>query len=119
MEDVEVVSSSNSEEVDLKKDAAVDDGITKEAPAEAMQWDGNHDDFPMRTLEVPTRANDNTRFLLNPVVSVFAICFLWGLSIWCMFAPDTAADVLIEWRGSVTSKFSWFYVGTNPAFMVR
>eukprot|EP00529_Nitzschia_sp_RCC80_P018270 CAMPEP_0113497580 /NCGR_PEP_ID=MMETSP0014_2-20120614/30706_1 /TAXON_ID=2857 /ORGANISM="Nitzschia sp." /LENGTH=830 /DNA_ID=CAMNT_0000391529 /DNA_START=106 /DNA_END=2598 /DNA_ORIENTATION=- /assembly_acc=CAM_ASM_000159 len=112
-------SSDDAEDVDnLKKEAAADAGNDEDA---AMEWDGKHEDFPMRTFEIKGRSDDpnnKTKFTLNPVVSVFAIAFLWGISIWCMTSPETAASTLIEWRARVTELFTWFYVGTNPAFMV-
>merc|ERR1712232_161733 len=34
-----------------------------------------------------------------------------------MVEPDKASDTLIDWRSGVAELFTWFYVGTNPAFM--
>jgi hypothetical protein len=72
--------------------------------------------FPMREVVIPIGKSE-IRF--NPFASIFAIIFLWGISIWCMVSPEAAADTLGEWRGILTELFTWFYIGTNPAFMVR
>ncbi len=71
--------------------------------------------FPMRYVVIPI-GNSEIRF--NPFASIFAIIFLWGISIWCMVSPEAASDTLNEWRGILTELFTWFYIGTNPAFMV-
>ena len=75
-------SSDDAEDVDtMKKDVVAADNAGNDEDA-AMEWDGNHDDFPMRTIEVKGRSDDpnnKTKFTLNPVVSVFAIAFLWGI----------------------------------------
>jgi hypothetical protein len=72
--------------------------------------------FPMREV-VFSLGDSEIRF--NPFASLFAIVFLWGISIWCMLSPEVAADTLVEWRGIITNMFTWFYVVTNPAFLVR
>jgi len=84
--------------------------------AAAMEWEGNHEDFPMRTFQL-VNAEGEIYFYLNPVVSAFGILCLWGLSIWCMSDPESAKDALIQGRKNLSAMFTWFYVGTNPAFM--
>lgn len=83
----------------------------------AMAWEGDHNDFPMRTFQL-TDADGKPWFLLNPVVAFIGMAILWGLSIWCMIDPVNAAAVLIEGRTRLSAMFTFFYVGTNPAFMV-
>jgi hypothetical protein len=35
-----------------------------------------------------------------------------------MMEPIASRDKLLEFRATVADMFTWFYVGTNPAFMV-
>jgi len=42
-----------------------------------------------------------------------------GLSIMCMIAPSWSSEMLTGARALVTSMFTWFYVCTNPIYMVR
>ena len=72
--------------------------------------------FHMREIIIDLPGGAQMRF--NPVVSFFAIAVLWGVAIWCMVAPDQASATIIEWKAQVTELFTWFYVGSNPAFMV-
>jgi hypothetical protein len=115
-----VESSSINDESSSSGDAG-DNDLKKEVPKTnedaAMEWEGNHDDFPMRTFQLTNEAGE-IKFLLNPVVSAIGILILWGLSIWCMSDPTGSREMLIEGRGNLSSMFTWFYVGTNPAFMV-
>ncbi|CAJ1939141.1 unnamed protein product [Cylindrotheca closterium] len=73
-----------------------------------------HEKYGMREIVIPV-GDKEIRF--NPVTSVFAIAFLWGLAVWCMTDPEFSRDKLVEFRGNVAELFTWFYVGTNPAFM--
>ncbi|KAG7354598.1 BCCT family transporter-domain containing protein [Nitzschia inconspicua] len=100
----DVDNDSSSEEPDFKKEAA------------AMEWEGDHNDFPMRTFQI-NNEDGYPIFLLNPVVSFIGIAVLWGLSIWCMVAPEKSYEILIEGRTRLSAMFTFFYVGTNPAFM--
>ncbi|KAG7351478.1 choline/carnitine/betaine transporter [Nitzschia inconspicua] len=100
-----VDNDSSSEEPDFKKEEAA-----------AMEWEGDHNDFPMRTFQI-NNENGYPIFLLNPVVSFIGMAILWGLSIWCMVAPDKSYEILIEGRTRLSAMFTFFYVGTNPAFM--
>jgi hypothetical protein len=71
----------------------------------------------MRTFKI-TNEEGRPVFLLNPVVSFIGMAILWGLSIWCMVDPENSSAILIDGRYRLTKMFTWFYVGTNPAFMV-
>ena len=77
----------------------------------------HHELYNMREVVIHLPGGSQMRF--NPCASLFAIAVLWGLAIWCMVDPKGASTNLINWRASVTELFTWFYVGTNPAFMVR
>jgi hypothetical protein len=112
MDDMDNDDDSSSEEQDLKKEEAAKLGETS-----AMAWDGEHDEFPMRTFKL-TNAEGYPVFLLNPVTSFIGMAVLWGLSIWCMVDPLNASTILIEGRTRLSAMFTFFYVGTNPAFMV-
>ena len=105
-------SSDDAEDVDtLKKDVAADAGNDEDA---AMEWDGNHDDFPMRTIEVKGRSDDpnnKTKFTLNPVVSVFAIAFLWGIRYVCL--PTSPLH-----RSSLNVRVSFCRVSLDQFFCV-
>lgn len=84
---------------------------------EVLKEDGavlHHERYGMREIVIPLGEKE-IRF--NPLTSLFAIVFLWGLSAWCMSEPDFSRDKLVEFRGDIASMFTWFYVGTNPAFM--
>lgn len=77
----------------------------------------HHEQFHMREVIYNLSGGSQIRF--NPVSTAFAILVLWGVSIWCMVQPEDANSTLIEWRGRLTELFTWFYIGTNPIFMVR
>ena len=92
-------SSDDAEDVDtLKKDVAADAAAGTNGGGEdaAMEWDGKHEDFPMRTIEIKGRSDDpnnKTKFTINPVVSVFAIAFLWGIRyVVVVAAPRSSPD---------------------------
>jgi choline-glycine betaine transporter len=74
-------------------------------------------------------------FVLNPVVSFVGFCALWGLAIYCMVCGDppsdwtdddeypsctvdnTALDRLVKWRNWVSNVFTWFYIGSQDAWI--
>eukprot|EP00980_Cylindrotheca_fusiformis_P001227 scaffold331_cov117-Cylindrotheca_fusiformis.AAC.5 len=93
----------------------VDENKPEKAKAE-HQPDVSHERFGMREIVIPIGGSE-LRF--NPLTSIFAIILLWGLSIWCMVDPAGSRTSLLEYRRQVSDLFTWFYVGTNPAFMVR
>ena len=105
-------NDSSSEEADLKKETPA-----KVTESGNMEWEGDHDEFPMRTFKIDN-AEGKAVFLLNPVVSFIGMAILWGVSIWCMADPSGASSILIDGRYRLTQMFTWFYIGTNPAFMV-
>ena len=96
----------------------VDDSLKKPTDLQVAKGDDVLPDFtfPLREICIAIPGG-NLRF--NPVASLFASIVLWGLTIWCMVHPETAKDALVTARGRVTELFTWFYVGTNPMFMVR
>ena len=108
-------NDSSSEENDLIKKEKADGAVITESGN--MEWEGDHDEFPMRTFKIDN-ADGKAVFLLNPVVSFIGMAVLWGISIWCMADPSNASAILIDGRYRLTKMFTWFYVGTNPAFMV-
>ena len=113
-------NDSSSEEDGVKKHEFVHEkGVASKVITESgnMEWEGDHDEFPMRTYKI-TNQEGHAVFLLNPVVSFIGMAVLWGLSIWCMADPTNASAILIDGRYRLTKMFTWFYVGTNPAFMV-
>ena len=106
-----VETSAEQESFDSSRD---DDAVKKPlGPGMAQQ----HEHFPMREVIIGLPGGAQLRF--NPFVSLLAIAVLWGVAIWCMVAPDTASATVIAWKAQVTELFTWFYVGSNPAFMVR
>eukprot|EP00980_Cylindrotheca_fusiformis_P001230 scaffold331_cov117-Cylindrotheca_fusiformis.AAC.8 len=74
----------------------------------------SYERFGMREVVIPLGGSE-LRF--NPLTSIFAIILLWGLSIWCMVEPVDSRVTLLEYRRQISDLFTWFYVGTNPAFM--
>eukprot|EP00934_Nitzschia_sp_Nitz4_P009058 Nitzschia sp. Nitz4//scaffold199_size41809//4067//6877//NITZ4_007444-RA/size41809-processed-gene-0.55-mRNA-1//-1//CDS//3329540543//9048//frame0 len=76
----------------------------------------HHEQFNMREVVIHLPGGAQMRF--NPLASAFATLLLWGLAIWCMVEPENASTTLIAWRGRIAELFTWFYIGTNPAFMV-
>jgi hypothetical protein len=100
-----------------------DDEILKEKLAsgkEAMTFEEvvhYHEQFNMREVVIQLPGGGQMRF--NPFASLFAIVILWGLTIWCMVDPENSSESIIAWKARVTELFTWFYVGTNPIFMVR
>ena len=98
--------------------AGMDDDLKKDLQVSPGDGDGHLPDFtfPLREVCIPIPGG-NLRF--NPIASIFATIVLWGLTIWCMVHPETANDALVTARARVTELFTWFYVGTNPMFMVR
>ncbi len=90
------------------------DELTKKSLEQTVR---HHEQFNMREIIIYLPGGSQMRF--NPFTSMFAIVVLWGLAIWCMVAPEGASTTIIEWKARVTELFTWFYVGTNPVFMVR
>ena len=41
----------------------------------AMEWEGNLDDFPMKSFSIPMK--NGTKILTNPVVLILSTVFLW------------------------------------------
>jgi hypothetical protein len=72
--------------------------------------------FPMREIVIDMPYGKVIRF--NPVASLFSIVCLWGLAIWCMTNPVQARETLESSRTKISELFTWFYIGTNPFFMV-
>jgi hypothetical protein len=77
----------------------------------AMEWEGNLEDFPMKSFSIPMK--NGTKILTNPVVWILSTVCLWGLSIVCMVYPQDASQLLTAGRASITSMFTWMYVGAN------
>ncbi|KAL3905348.1 MAG: hypothetical protein SGILL_009714, partial [Bacillariaceae sp.] len=74
MSETKKIDNDSSSEEDLKKDG---DAIPSDLKASgAMDWEGNHDDFPMRTFAIKN-AEGKPVFLLNPVVSFIGMAILW------------------------------------------
>jgi len=53
----------------------------------------------------------------NPGVSVTAFAIIWGLAIWCMSENDEAAAELGLWKDWVCYYFTWFYIGSQDAWI--
>ncbi|KAL3934455.1 MAG: hypothetical protein SGBAC_009834 [Bacillariaceae sp.] len=96
------VTKEKALDLDQDQDEGEEDAILK------------HESYGMREIVIPFGAKA-IRF--NPLTSLFAIAFLWGLAGWCMSEPEDSRDKLLEFRADVASLFTWFYVGTNPCFM--
>ena len=114
VDDAEKVAASEGEEVDSSNENDNDETLKKGAYDEAVNL---HEQFHMREVVINLPGGSQIRF--NPFSSLFAIVILWGLAIWCMVDPENASSTIIGWKARVTELFTWFYVGTNPAFMVR
>lgn len=106
--------SDNMEQEESDDSTSNDDDLLKKTLEQTVR---HHEQFNMREVIIRLPGGSEMRF--NPFSSTFAIVVLWGLAIWCMVAPEDASATIIEWKARVTALFTWFYVGTNPAFMVR
>ena len=114
---VDPVESEESEDIDdtVKKD----DSVVPAKKVGGIEGDRNEDlpdfEFPLKEVCFPLFGG-TVRF--NPVTSAFAGIVLWGLTIWCMVDPEGSKAALAQARLRVTELFTWFYIGTNPFFMV-
>jgi len=54
---------------------------------------------------------------VNPGVSVTAFAIIWGLAIWCMVEGEEAAAELGLWKDWVCYYFTWFYIGSQDAWI--
>ena len=104
-------------EVPQTKDYSYDDLKPEQPKDSLMESDHHHEKFNMREVVLSIPGVAEIRF--NPFVSLIATVLLWGLAVWCIVDPDSASSTLIDWRSGVADLFTWFYIGTNPAFMVR
>eukprot|EP00934_Nitzschia_sp_Nitz4_P002048 Nitzschia sp. Nitz4//scaffold80_size88189//71589//78338//NITZ4_005093-RA/size88189-processed-gene-0.64-mRNA-1//1//CDS//3329558648//2048//frame0 len=64
----------------------------------------HHEQFNIREVVIYLPGGSQIRF--NPFASF-----------WCMIDPENANTTLVVWKGRISELFTWFYIGTNPAFM--
>ena len=50
---------------------------------------------------------------LNPVVTLFSALIIWSFVIWCIIQAQAANEELEKWRGWITLKCTWLYIGTQ------
>jgi Cys-rich protein (TIGR01571 family) len=78
--------------------------------------------FPIRECVVPLPSifscfnNDDghNELRFNPLTSILSLAVLWGLSIYCMVAPDSAKSALSDSFTNVTEHFTWLFIIANP-----
>ena len=114
------VAKAEGVEISDEGSNSEDDYLFKKVHKNAMTYEQSvhhHEQFHMREVVYDLPGGGQMRF--NPFASLFAIVILWGIAIWCIVDPPGASASLGNAMSEVSSLFSWFYVGTNPAFMVR
>lgn len=52
----------------------------------------------------------------NPVVSLFSALIIWGFVVWCVLKAKAANEEMIAWRGWITLKCTWLYIGTQDVW---
>ncbi|KAJ7375731.1 hypothetical protein OS493_039250 [Desmophyllum pertusum] len=53
---------------------------------------------------------------LNPVVSLFSALLIWGFVVWCVMKAKAANEEMVNWRGWITLKCTWLYIGTQDVW---
>ncbi|KAJ7373472.1 hypothetical protein OS493_011064 [Desmophyllum pertusum] len=62
------------------------------------------------------RLNFSFSVRLNPVVSLFSALLIWGFVVWCVMKAEAANEEMVNWRGWITLKCTWLYIGTQDVW---
>lgn len=53
---------------------------------------------------------------LNPVVTLLSALIIWAFVVWCVAKPKAANEEMVKWRGWITLKCTWLYIGTQDVW---
>lgn len=53
---------------------------------------------------------------LNPVVSLVSALIIWAFVVWCVIKAKAANEEMVRWRGWITLKCTWLYIGTQDVW---